>query len=88
MIIQHPSTPEDMRNPQEVVEQCMAEFFPYLLEIVMDYGFDAYDKDFQNELRVLVEFARAILLKQKGVEHELQVVFEEKGILNIEDTEE
>ena len=51
MIIQHPSTPEDMRNPQEVVEQCMAEFFPYLLEIVMDYGFDAYDKDFQNELR-------------------------------------
>ena len=44
--------------------------------------------DFQNELRVLVEFARAILLKQKGVPHELQVVFEEKGILNIEDTEE
>ena len=88
MIIQHPSTPEDMRNPQEVVDQCMAEFFPYLLEIVMDYGFDAYDKDFQNELRVLVEFARAILLKQKGVEHEVQVVFKENGILNNEDIEE
>tara|TARA_Y100001963_G_scaffold83851_1_gene116208 strand:+ start:105 stop:371 length:267 start_codon:yes stop_codon:yes gene_type:complete len=88
MIIQHPSTPEDMRNPQEVVEQCMAEFFPYLLEIVMDYGFDAYDKRFQDELRVLIEFARAILLKQKGVSHELQVVFEENGILNTEDTEE
>ena len=85
MIIQHPSTPENMKKPQEMVDQCMAEFFPYVIEIMVDYGFKVDDVDFQRDFRVLVEFTRAIMLKQKGLPHELQIVFENSGILNIEE---
>mgnify|MGYP001365987131 CR=1 FL=1 len=83
MIIQHPSTPEDMKNPRELVDQCMAEFFPYVIEIMMDYGVDVEDLTFQKDFRLLVEFSRALLLKHRGVHHELQAVFEET--LNIND---
>ena len=83
MIIQHPSTPEDMKNPRELVDQCMAEFFPYVIEIMMEYGVEVEDTNFQNDFRLLVELSRALLLKQKGVYHELQAVFEET--LNIKD---
>ena len=31
MIVQHPSTPEEMKNPQHLIEQCMAEFFPHVI---------------------------------------------------------
>ncbi len=87
MIIQHPSTPKDMQQPHEIVEQCMAEFFPYVIDTLVDYGYNVNKPEFQKEFRLLVELTRALLLKEKGVSHELQVLFEAGAILNIDDTE-
>ena len=81
-IVQHPSTPEEMHNPQGLVEACMAEFFPEVLQITAEYGFDVNTKEFLSDFRLVVEFMRATLYKQKGLYHDLQLVLGDNYNLN------
>ena len=82
MIVQHPSTPEEMKNPQDLIEKCMGEFFPHMINIIAEYGFDVESKEFHDDFRLVVEFTRAMLLKQVGIHHDLQLVLGRNNILN------
>ena len=85
MIVQHPSTPEEMKNPQHLVEQCMADFFPHVIASMADFGFDVESKEFHEDFRLIVEFTRASLFKQVGLHHDLQLALGENNILNNDD---
>ena len=87
MIVQHPSTPEGMKNPQHLIEQCMAEFFPHVIASMADFGFDVETKEFHDDFRLIVEFTRAILMKQHGLHHDLQIALGANNILNNDDEE-
>ena len=88
MIVQHPSTPEEMKNPQHLIEQCMADFFPHVIASMADFGFDVETKEFHDDFRLIVEFTRATLMKQVGLEHDLQIALGKNNILNIDNDDE
>ena len=81
MIVQHPSTPEEMKNPQELIEKCMAEFFPHVISTMAEFGFEVETKEFHDDFRLIVEFTRATLMKQHGLYHDLQMALGENNIL-------
>ena len=72
-IVQHPSTPEDLREPEIVAEKLLNEMCPLMIELIADWEFDIHDEDFARDFRIVVELLRAILYGQLGVNHELQV---------------
>ena len=55
MIVQHPSTPEEMKNPQELIEKCMAEFFPHVISTMAEFGFEVETKEFHEIDIFLIE---------------------------------
>ena len=81
-IVQHPSTPEEIKNPEYLVEQCLAEFFPGMLQTIAEYGFEVDNKEFHSDFRLVIEITRAILLKQENIRHELQALLGNNNILN------
>ena len=87
MIIQHPSTPEEMGKPQSMAEQCMADFFPQVIATIADWGFDVEEQEFHDDFRLIVEFTRALLFKQVGLHHDLQIALGENNILNRDEKE-
>ena len=72
-IVQHPSTPEDLREPEIVAEKLLNEMCPLMIELIADWEFYIHDEDFARDFRIVVELLRAILYGQLGVKHELQV---------------
>ena len=72
-IVQHPSTPEDLREPEIVAEKLLNEMCPLMIELIADWEFDIHNEDFAQDFRIVVELLRAILYGQLGVGHELQV---------------
>ena len=72
-IVQHPSTPEDLRKPEIVAERLLAEMCPLMIELIANWEFDIHNEDFTRDFRIVVELLRAILYQQLGVGHELQV---------------
>tara|TARA_Y100000310_G_scaffold265380_1_gene276411 strand:+ start:4768 stop:5127 length:360 start_codon:yes stop_codon:yes gene_type:complete len=72
-IVQHPSTPDDLRQPEVVAERLLAEMCPLMIELIADWEFDIHDEDFARDFRIVVELLRAILYGQLGVGHELHV---------------
>ena len=72
-IVQHPSTPEDLREPEIIAERLLGEMCPLMLELIADWEFDIHNEDFAQDFRIVVELLRAILYWQLGVGHELQV---------------
>ena len=76
-IVQHPSTPKVLQNPQETIESCLQDIFVPAIEIISEYGFDIHDKDFQSYLPIVVDCMRATLLAQRGIHHPLIDAFNE-----------
>ena len=72
-IVQHPSTPKDLREPEIVAERLLAEMCPLMIELIADWEFDIHDEDFARDFRIVVEILRAILYGQLGVQHDLQI---------------
>ena len=81
-IVQHPSTPDEIKNPEFLVDQCLAEFFRDVLHTIAEYGFEVDKREFHSDFRLIIEITTALLLKQEGIHHELQVVLGENNILN------
>jgi len=71
-IVQHPSTPEEVKSPQLPAEDALSEALPMLIDILIDSGFDCHCEVFQRDFRIVVELLRAILYGQLGIKHELQ----------------
>ena len=84
-IVQHPSTPEEMHDPRGLVEKCMGEFFPEVLQTIAEYGFEVDTEEFHSDFRLIVEFMRASLYKQKGLHHDLQLALGENNTLNTDE---
>jgi len=72
-IVQHPSTPDDLRQPEVVAERLLAEMCPLMIELIADWEFDIHNEDFARDFRIVVELLRAILYGQLGVQHDLQI---------------
>ena len=72
-IVQHPSTPEDLREPEIIAERLLAEMCPLMIELIAEWEFDIHDEDFARDFRIVVEILRAILYGQLGVKHDLQI---------------
>ena len=72
-IVQHPSTPEDLKQPEVIAERLLAELCPLILELIDDWEFDIHSEDFSRDFRIVVEVMRAILYGQLGIQHDLQV---------------
>ena len=47
-IVQHPSTPEDLREPEIVAEKLLAEMCPLMIELIAEWEFDIHDEDFAD----------------------------------------
>jgi len=72
-IVQHPSTPKELRQPEEIAEKLLNEMCPLMIELIADWEFDIHNEDFARDFRIVVELLRSILYGQLGVSHELQV---------------
>ena len=72
-IVQHPSTPEDLREPEIIADRLLAEMCPLMIEMIAEWEFDIHDEDFARDFRIVVEILRAILYGQLGVQHDLQI---------------
>ena len=72
-IVQHPSTPEDLKHPETPADELLAEMCPLMIDMIHDWGFNIQEETFQQDFRIVVEILRAVLYGQLGVEHELQV---------------
>ena len=72
-IVQHPSTPEELRQPEVIAERLLAELCPLMLELIDEWEFDIHSEDFSRDFRIVVEVLRAVLYGQLGVKHDLQV---------------
>lgn len=86
-IVQHPSTPTDLRKPEVVAERLLAEMCPLMIELIADWEFDIHSEDFARDFRIVVEILRAILYGQLGVSHELQIgLGSNNPLIKIEDS--
>ena len=72
-IVQHPSTPEDLRQPEVLAERLLSEMCPLMIELIADWEFDIHSEEFSLDFRIVVEILRAILYGQLGVKHDLQI---------------
>ena len=76
-VVQHPSTPEEIQNPEELIEICLQDIFVPAIQVVEGYDFDIHDEKFQNYLPIVVNCMRAILQDQRGIHHPLIDAFQE-----------
>jgi len=72
-IVQHPSTPEELKKPEVFAENLLEEMCPLMLEMIAEWEFDIHNEDFHRDFRIVVEVMRAILYGQLGIQHDLQV---------------
>lgn len=84
-IVQHPSTPDVVLNPRLLIEQCLAKVFPEVIKTMAEFGFNIEDGEFHTDLRLVIEFTRALLLKQRGVHHDLQLALGTNNVLNTDE---
>ena len=82
MIVQHPSTPEHIKKPGLLAEECMAEIFPHVIATMAEFGFDVESNKFHSDMRLVVEFVKAILFEQLGLHHDLQLALGKNNVLN------
>ena len=76
-VVQHPSTPNEIQNPKELIEICLQDIFVPAIQVVEGYDFDIHDEKFQNYLPIVVNCMRAILQDQRGIYHPLIDAFQE-----------
>ena len=84
-VLQHPSTPKLMADPTPIDEDCLSEKLRLMIDDMDEHGVAVAHSDFQKDFRIVVEFVRAILFGQLGVNHELQVGLGQQNPLNIID---
>ena len=87
-IVQHPSTPDYIKDPTYLAESCLSESMPILIEIMDSHGFDVRTDTFKQDFRLVVEMLRAMMHGQLGVHHDLNVGLGENNPLNILDDKE
>ena len=76
-IVQHPSTPDEIQNPEELIEMCLQDIFVPAIQVAEGYDFNIHDENFQNYLPIVVNCMRAILQQQRGIHHPLIDAFQE-----------
>ena len=72
-IVQHPSTPDDLKHPETPAEDLLAEMCPLMIDMIDEWGFDLNHETFQQDFRIVVDILRAVLYGQLGLDHELHV---------------
>ena len=81
-IVQHPSTPDDVKKPNMMAELALSEVVPLTMEIMNEYGFETTSEDFVRDYKIVVEITRAILYGQLGLRHDLHIGLGENNPLN------
>ena len=87
-VVQHPSTPDHIKDPSYLAENCLSEAMPLLIEMLEYHGFDIRTEHFQQDFRLVVEMLRAMLFVQLGIPHDLHMGMGENNPLNILDDKE
>lgn len=87
-IVQHPSTPEHIKDPTYLAENCLTESMPILIDILDSHGFDVRTENFQQDFRLIVEMLRAMMFGQLGVHHDLHIGLGDNNPLNRYDDKE
>ena len=70
-IVQHPNTPDELKQPSLRAELVLQEIVPTTLEIMQDYDFETISEDFVKDYKIVLEITRAILYGQLGLRHDL-----------------
>ena len=81
-IVQHPSTPDDIRQPNLRAEMLLQEIVPLTLEIMQEFGFETTSKGFVQDYKIVIEIIRAILYGQLGIKHDLHIGLGNNNPLN------
>ena len=81
-IVQHPSTPDDVKKPNMMAELALSELVPLTMELMNEYGFETTSEDFVRDYKIVVEITRAILYGQLGLRHDLHIGLGENNPLN------
>ena len=81
-IVQHPSTPEDVKTPNMMAELALSELVPLTMELMNEYGFETSSEDFVKDYKIVVEIIRAILYGQLGLRHDLHIGLGNNNPLN------
>ena len=81
-IVQHPSTPDDVKKPNMMAELALSELVPLTMEIMNEYGFETTSEDFVRDYKIVVEITRALLFGQLGLRHDLHIGLGENNPLN------
>ena len=81
-IVQHPSTPEELKQPTLRAELVLQEIVPTTLDIMQEFGFETTSEDFIKDYKIVIEIIRAILYGQLGVRHELHIGLGDNNPLN------
>ena len=92
-IVQHPSTPDDIRQPNLRAALLLQEIVPLTLEIMQEFGFETTSDGFVKDYKIVIEITRAILYGQLGIRHDLHIGLGNNNPLNSfidfnDDTEE
>ena len=81
-IVQHPSTPDDVKTPNMMAELALSELVPLTMELMNEYGFETSSEDFVKDYKIVVEIIRAILYGQLGLRHDLHIGLGNNNPLN------
>lgn len=81
-IVQHPSTPDDVKKPNMMAELALGELIPVSLDVLNEYGFETSSEDFVRDYKIVIEITRAILYGQLGLRHDLHMGLGENNPLN------